>query len=304
MSGTPSIPLGVSYSTASGSSVIDFLATHYTLPGPMECALLKRGFNDSFEVRGADGQRYVLRVSGRRARCDADVASETEFLAYLEKEGVPVAAPEPTRDGKLFTLGLLPEGKRPIVLFRHAEGRSPQAGSLADARTQGKTLARIHTAADHFARRNTGRFRLDLDYLLHRPVAAVLSVKSLAVEPRDCLAALASRLSASIAAIDGLTWTRCHGDCHGGNARIAEDGRATFFDFDDGGPGYLAYDLAVYLWAQVSFQRQRYPMWHAFIDGYRSIRVITPTDLEAVLLFVAIRPFGSWVSMSITSRVG
>jgi hypothetical protein len=30
-------------------------------------------------------------------------------------------------------------------------------------------------------------------------------------------------------------------------------------------------------------------MWHAFIDGYRSIRAITPTDFEAAHLFVPIR---------------
>jgi Ser/Thr protein kinase RdoA (MazF antagonist) len=45
-----------------------------------------------------------------------------------------------------------------------------------------------------------------------------------------------------------LTWTHCHGDCHGFNARISDAGSAAFFDFDDGGPGYLAYDLSVFLW--------------------------------------------------------
>ena len=89
-----------------------------------------------------------------------------------------------------------------------------------------------------------------------------------------------------------------HGDCHGLNARIAtagprtggpRAGEATFFDFDDGGFGYLAYDLAVHLWAQVSFGRQRIAMWHAFIDGYRSVRPIAPADLDAVQLFVPIR---------------
>jgi hypothetical protein len=102
-----------------------------------------------------------------------------------------------------------------------------------------------------------------------------------------------SRLSASVAAVGNLSWTLCHGDCHGGNARIAVDGpragQAIFFDFDDGGPGYLAYDLAVYLWANAFFQRQGFAMWHAFIDGYRSIRTIPPPDFDAVHLFVPIR---------------
>ncbi len=115
----------------------------------------------------------------------------------------------------------------------------------------------------------------------------------LAEVPRDALAGLASRLAARVEALDGLSWTRCHGDCHGLNARIAtagpQAGEATFFDFDDGGFGYLAYDLAVHLWAQASFRRQRIAMWHAFIDGYRSVRPIAAADLDAVDLFVPIR---------------
>ncbi len=62
-----------------------------------------------------------------------------------------------------------------------------------------------------------------------------------------------------------------------------------FFDFDDGGFGYLAYDLAVYLWAQVSFGRRRHAMWHAFLAGYRAVRAIARADEYAAHLFVAVR---------------
>jgi Ser/Thr protein kinase RdoA (MazF antagonist) len=131
-----------------------------------------------------------------------------------------------------------------------------------------------------------------LDHLLHRQLAAVMGIKALATKTQEYLRELASRLSASVAAADNLSWTLCHGDCHGGNARIAEDGpragQAIFFDFDDGGPGYLAYDLAVYLWANAFLQREL-AMWHAFIDGYRSIRSIPATDFDALHLFVPIR---------------
>jgi Ser/Thr protein kinase RdoA (MazF antagonist) len=116
---------------------------------------------------------------------------------------------------------------------------------------------------------------------------------------------LASRLASAVAACGDLTWTRCHGDCHGFNARILENGpnagQAAFFDFDDGGPGYLAYDLAVFLWARVSFQRRGHAMWHEFIDGYRSIHPIAPADFEATHLFVAIRHI--WLLGEYASRI-
>ena len=78
-------------------------------------------------------------------------------------------------------------------------------------------------------------------------------------------------------------------------------GQAAFFDFDDGGPGYLAYDLAVFLWARVSFQRREHAMWHAFIEGYRSVRPISEADFEAARLFVPIRHI--WLLGEYASRV-
>jgi len=86
-----------------------------------------------------------------------------------------------------------------------------------------------------------------------------------------------------------LTWTHCHGDCHGFNGRITEAGEATFFDFDGGGPGYLAYDLSVFLWAKVSSGR--------ISKG----RPIAPTNFEAAHVFVIVRHI--WLMGEYANRV-
>jgi Ser/Thr protein kinase RdoA (MazF antagonist) len=298
-------PLAVTYSTPRADAVADFVAAHYALAGPIECKLLRRGFNDTFEVRAGDGQRLILRVSGRRARGDSDVASETAFIAHLDGQGVPVAAAVPAQDGELFTTAALPEGNRGVVLFRYAEGRTPQTNAAADARAHGVTLAQIHNAAEGYVAPGPERYRLDLDHLLRRPMSAVLRLGSLSDATRDSLSELADRLAGAVAARDGLGWTRCHGDCHGFNARIATEGpragQAAFFDFDDGGPGYLAYDIAVFLWARVSFQRKEYAMWPAFIEGYRSMRSLGGADFEAAHLFVPIRHI--WLMGEYASRL-
>jgi Ser/Thr protein kinase RdoA (MazF antagonist) len=294
-------PLAASYSTATAAAIAEFVAKTYQLVEPIECELLRRGFNDVFAVCAGDGQRYVLRMSGRRARGDVDVAAETAFLTYLDQQSVPVAAPVATRFGQCFSYAMQPEGLRPAVLFRYAEGRPPRPDDAADARVQGITLARIHDAAAEFSDRAAGRYRLDRDHLLNRPVAAISGLASLGAETRKRLAAVAQRLAVGIAAADELTWTRCHGDCHGFNARIAIEGpragQAVFFDFDDGGFGYLAYDLAVHLWAQTSFKRRSLPMWHSFIDGYRSVRDISQADFSATHYFVPVKHIwliGEW----------
>ncbi len=287
--------LRTEYATASLPAVAAFVARHYDLAGSLDCALLHRGINDSYAVRTADAG-YVLRLSNHARRADADRAAETAFLAYLDAAGLPVAVPLPARDGRLWSTADMPEGPRGTVLFRHIEGRVPELDDPADARAQGIALARIHDAADRYEQREAGAYRVDLEHLLCRPLAAILA---LGLAP-SALADIATRLAAMVMAAPGLTRTRCHGDCHGLNARI-HAGQAVLFDFDDGGFGYLAYDLAVHLWAQLSFGRRRHAMWHAFIAGYRSVRPIAPADLEAVHLFVPIRHI--WLMGEYAGRV-
>jgi Ser/Thr protein kinase RdoA (MazF antagonist) len=296
----PSFP--VLYSTPRADAVADFVSTHYDLPGPAECKLLTRGWNDVFDVLTGGGERFIFRISKLRARGEPDLASETAFLSFLDGQGIPVAAAIAARDGALFTSALFPEGGRPAVLFRYAEGRPSQArGSVADARANGVTLARIHDAASGFA--DVGRYRLDSDHLLHRPLSRILAIAGLSDSVTAGLVDLTGRLSVAVAARDGLSWTRCHGDCHGYNAQIALEGakagQAVFFDFDESGPGYLAYDLATFLWCCVIFERKDHAFWHAFIEGYRSIRHLPRADFEAAHLFVPIRHIwllGEWAS--------
>jgi Ser/Thr protein kinase RdoA (MazF antagonist) len=300
----PSFP--VVYSTPRADAVADFVLAHYDLPGPVECKLLIRGWNDTFEVRAGGGARFIFRISKLRARGEADVASETAFLSFLDRLEIPVAAAVPTRDGSLFTSVGFPEGQRPAVLFRYAEGRPSRAGSsVADATANGVTLARIHDAADGFAAGDKGRYRLDLDHLLHRPLSYILALEGLSDAVSVGLVDLTGRLSARVAERDGLSWTRCHGDCHGYNANIAlqgaRAGQALFFDFDESGPGYLAYDIAVFLHNCVIFERKQHASWHGFIEGYRSNRELPHADFEAVQLFVPIRHL--WFTGEYASRI-
>jgi Ser/Thr protein kinase RdoA (MazF antagonist) len=167
------------------------------------------------------------------------------------------------------------------------------------------TLARIHDVAAGFAAGDKGRYQLDRDHLLHRPLSLILAIEDLSDSVRTGLTDLTERLSGALAEWDGLSWTRCHGDCHGYNAHIAlqgsRAGQAVFFDFDESGPGYLAYDLSVFLWNCVLFGRKDHAFWHAFMEGYRSIRELSRADFEAAHLFVPIRHM--WLLGEYASRI-
>ncbi len=287
------------YTTCRAETIAHFVGEHYALPAPHACRMLNRGFNDTYLLTAATGERYVFRLSHRRARGAADVSTETDFIRHLAQSGVPVAAPVPARDGALFVRGAAPEGVREGVLFRALDGRTPEMASVADARANGVTLAMVHDAATPY-RAAAPLYRLDLDHLLRRPLARIQEFRRVIdAEASTGLDEIAARTAARIESLD-LTWTHCHGDCHGFNARITETGEAAFFDFDDGGPGYLAYDLAVFLWAKVSFGRKLHALWDAFVEGYRTTRPIAAADFEAAHVFVIVRHI--WVMGEYASR--
>jgi Ser/Thr protein kinase RdoA (MazF antagonist) len=288
------------YATCGAEAIARFVAARYALPAPLDCRMLNRGFNDTYLIVTAAGERYVFRLSHHRARGAADVETETDFLVHLGRSGVPVAAPVPTADGPLFVRGQSPEGLREGVLFRALPGRDPDPASPSDARANGVTLAKVHDAADSY-RATASKYRLDLDHLLRRPLARTQRFFGLVEADAGAeLDDIAARTAARIETPNGLSWTHCHGDCHGFNARIGESGEAAFSDFDDGGPGYLAYDLSVFLWAKVIFGRKLYAMWDAFLDGYRTIRPIAASDFEAVHAFVMVRHI--WLMGEYASR--
>ncbi len=66
-----------------------------------------------------------------------------------------------------------------------------------------------------------------------------------------------------------------------------------FFDFDDAGPGFLAYDLAVYLWSTLQRLGPDEPQfeenWKCYMRGYHSVFPIASMDFDAIMAFVVVR---------------
>ena len=84
-----------------------------------------------------------------------------------------------------------------------------------------------------------------------------------------------------------LDWGICHGDATERNAHITPEGLVTFFDFDCGGLGWRAYDLATFR-MNARKREQGTLIWTAYLGGYTDTRPLHASDLEAEpLLFVA-----------------
>ncbi len=59
-------------------------------------------------------------------------------------------------------------------------------------------------------------------------------------------------------------------------------------DFDCGGFGYRAYDLAVFLWS-TQIEEQELLRWTPFFQAYQEIRPLNALDIAAIPLFLYAR---------------
>lgn len=119
------------------------------------------------------------------------------------------------------------------------------------------------------------------------------------------------RLRDKILALGQLSHVLCRGDAHGQNNLVLTDvegrRRAVFFDFDEAGPGYLAYELAVYPWnlyprmpdAKATDKVEM--QWKHYISAYRARRRVADADVAAIARFTAVRQF--WLLGEYAGRV-
>ena len=289
--------LVVSHTTAAASSVSDWVARHYGLP-VQKCYLIRRNLNDNYAVRATDGSRYVARLCAIRPRGAFNVDFEVALLAHLHAQGVGVATPVLAANGAASITLPFPEGPRALVLFRHCDGAVPDTPE--ELHLTGATLAQIHSAAQSYAG-PASRYVLDGHHLAGRTLGYLSAHPEIDPTVLDAYRQLIERLLSELADVEGtLTRVMCHGDTHGFNNHVYTDAegvqRAAFFDFDDAGPGFLAYDLCVLLWSNLPRKAPMEPddallkRWQQYLAGYRAGGGrVTDADLAALPLFLQLR---------------
>ncbi len=254
----------VVHSVPDPSALVSEVLVDYDIGQVIACNFLKYGLNDTYLVRTSDNS-YILRVYRFGWRSEADIHYELDLLGHLRSQGVPVSTPIAAREGDRLRGVYTPEGERTVVLFTYAPGQRFNLEADDQRRAYGRAVAAIHHASDAFVSSHA-RFHLDVAHLIDQPLSRFLPF--LAHRPNDqiYMQTLAEKLRTGIASMPTaeLDFGFCHGDCHGGNAHIAPDNTiVTFFDFDCGGPGWRAYDLAVFRWGCAL--RENAYRWEAFL---------------------------------------
>ena len=288
-------PLGaIVHTTFAGPAIAGFVSRVFPIEGTVAARLIARGFNDVYEIVGAE--RFYLRLGqyGRRSLRTAE--SEGQALAEAKMGGAPVAVAVRGRDGGFAQPVAAPEGERAALLIEPARGTE---GQIEEAAAQGRALALLH-AVRLSASTAASLPRLDLESLVLRPAGWAGDVlgarRDLARRLLDVATAVAAHF-APLAA--GLEIGFCHGDFHGGNV-LVENGVATLLDFDDCGMGWIAYDLASFLWACQGYEpAQREAIWADFLQGYEQVKPLGDADrqaIEALILVREIWALGAWAT--------
>jgi Ser/Thr protein kinase RdoA (MazF antagonist) len=176
--------------------------------------------NDVWSVR-VNGRLAVGRLGGRS---NADLAWETGLLLHLDREGLPVPVPTPTRDGRLFADGL--------VVMTHVEGRPPD--TEADWRRVADTLRQLHRLTQGWPQRPGWRSSTDL---LDADTGTRIDLGAMPPEG-------VARCRAAWARLTGGQRCVVHGDPNPGNVRVTSD-RVALIDWDESHVDLPDLDLAL-----------------------------------------------------------
>lgn len=179
---------------------------------------------------GVANEVWSVRVGGRLAvgrlgrRSDADLDWEIRLLQHLEREGMTVPSPIPSRAGRMFADGL--------VVMQYLEGSPPQ--TEADWRRVAQTLRRLHDLTRGWPQRPGWRSSGDL----------LLSDTGTKVDLKAMPAEAVARCQAAWARLAGRETCVVHGDPNPGNIRMNAE-RVALIDWDEAHVDAPDLDLAL-----------------------------------------------------------
>src|SRR6266508_1801860 len=138
----------VTHSILSAAALLALVLPDYSIGAPIDCKLLGCGLNDTYLVKTTEGQ-FILRAYRATCRSVSDICYELDVLNYLDRAGIPVAAPIARRDGGFLHELHAPEGSRRVVLFRYASGQELTKDQEQCYR-YGSAVAGIYVSVDGF----------------------------------------------------------------------------------------------------------------------------------------------------------
>ena len=247
--------------------------------------VINHGYNTTYRVDTADGDRFALRLNTNSRRDPQVIAAEVAWTAAIAADtGVWVATATPTRDGEPVALVDCPPLGRQVaaVLFGWLPGRDLWGRADADqVRAVGAAMAMLHEHGRTW--RPPAQARLDRldDPMLGQFVPDYRDDPRIDSAAADLLDEVYRRCQQ---ALDGLfergPVQPIHADLHLGNVK-GYRGRVSVFDFDDCGFGVPVQDVAI-----SAYYLRLAGLDQPLLEGYATVASppsCPPEDLEALI---------------------
>jgi homoserine kinase type II len=262
------------YTEVSDEALAAFLEG-YDLGRPLSLKGIAEGVENSNFLLHTEGGEYLLTLYEKRVE-EADLPFFLGLMEHLAKRGVN--CPQPVRARSGAAIGRLAGRAAAIVTF--LEGLSVRRPSIEQCGEVGQALARMHAAGADFT-------------LTRRNALSIQGWPALFEAARaradEVSPGLARETAAQLDALRDL-WPKTlpsgviHADLFPDNVFFLGDRLSGLIDFYFACNDFLAYDLAVCLnsWAFEGEAEFNLAKGRAMIEGYASVRPLTPEEIEAL----------------------
>lgn len=247
---------------------------------------------ESFIYRFMRGnERFILRLTHTLHRTPDQIRGEVDWINYLAAGGATVAKAVPSTNGELVeAIDDGAGGRFLATAFTHAPGKPPwEAGWTPALReTYGRLIGRMHALTKGYEPRDPAWRRHDWPADTVESVRRQLSV----VDPQalDRFLVLVDKVSALPHGRDD--YGLIHFDAHEANFFVDDDS-ITLFDFDDCGYNWLANDIAMVLFYQVTNaddpEGKAAAFLPDFLRGYRAENALDPAWAALIHDFMTMR---------------
>ena len=248
--------------------------------------LLNHGFNTTFGVRTAAGQRFALRLNVNSRRTQQQLSAESAWLEALGRDtDLNLPVPQPNREGRLNSSVYSPDLNRDLTatLFSWLLGKDlGDDATPAQMREVGRAAATLHRHALRW-RFPTGAALVSLEHpLMDSPNNFGMETPLLDDDAHSVIDAVFARVSAALHDLFARDTPRAlHADLHTWNLKWAR-GKLYVFDFDDSGIGVPALDLAIAAY----YLRPEEALEAALLEGYQTVAplpVYSSAEYEAII---------------------
>ncbi len=239
---------------------------------------LLRAFENFVYEFERDGRSLIFRLTHSSHRSRQQVEAELHWLNYVAEMGIEVAAPLPSQQGRLVEEVAAGESSFMLSCFHKAPGAhlrndDPLLKSPDFIRHWGHVMGKLHALASAYRPPSDAGIRRPHWYeedLLLRAADYIPKEHHFVVERLADMRRWMENLPTEAPHFGML-----HLDFHRGNYFV-DQGRITLFDFDDCGPHWLAYDIAITLHSVQMFSppsaavrdRECSEFARYFLDGY------------------------------------